>query len=183
MSHRKALFDRATLARQLGVSALIFSKAGTFNNPANTGENTLLPSVGGAAYSLPASLLTTDGDMIRVKASGILAAVARSRTVKLYLGGTFVSIVTSTNTHVSWSIEVEHLRVDATNRITRWSTRVGLASGNDGVVQSASGTGAMTWANAQDIKITGQVGVGAVANDIVGQSLSVEFWPYAGALT
>lgn len=122
-------------------------------------------------YALGPSQLAATGDRVRIKAWGIAAANANSKTFRLYFGTTVV--VTKTETaagSVHWYIDAEVIRTGAATQISIG----GYNSVNTGsqVLTAAPGE---TLSSPINIKITGQSAVGS--NDITSRGMIVEFIP------
>lgn len=165
--------DAISLARALGLAKMLFSSGAQSDSAADTTEQTL------KTYTLPANTCTVNGDIIRVFSSGVLAANTRNRAIKTYTGATNVSTNTVTAAHIRWQMKIEHIRVSAATKMTRWCIHLGNGSATDAFVVTGSGSAdAFDWTIANDIKVTGQTSVGAAAGDTNCNSLSVEYVPY-----
>lgn len=152
-----------------GLMYLTDSGVGT---DAATTEKTL------ATFTMPANFLNRDYKALRISANFNFAGTTRSRTGRLYFGSTVIGFLTSTTAaHTFLRVSGTIIRTgSATQRImdivAQWST-------NNSSTSAGNAFGTLT--STQDltatveIKATGQVGTGAVANDIVCRGLMVEY--------
>lgn len=127
---------------------------------ANVTETTL------QSFTLPANSLAVDGQAIRVVASGTMVGSTRSRTIKLYLGATVLAtLTTAVATVTHWAIEATIVRTAAGAQ--RVLVFVSAGSGTaDTVSFTNNAATAISLSADAIIKVTGQVGTGALANDI-----------------
>lgn len=138
--------------------------------PAATTETDLLN------YTLPAGTLASNGQAVRIQASGTLAATTRSRTVRLYFGSTVISTVATTNSaNIVWKIDAMVIRVDGTNQRVNAIITLGTASAIAAILTNSSPT--ETLSGALSMKVTGQSAGAAVADDVVGNFYVAEFLP------
>lgn len=122
-------------------------------------------------YSLPAAMLSRDGQCLRVTAWGTTAANANSKHVRLYFGATpMVSRNTTAFNGAQWRAVFEIVRTGATSQAGTGT----LAAGAPGAVYEArTATPAESLAAAVTIKMTGQNTV-ASAGDITFSGAIVE---------
>lgn len=122
------------------------------------------------SYTLPAGTLDADGEGIRVTAYGSFAATANAKTVRCKFGGnTYITnAVTTSPNGVNWKAQFDVLRAGATSAVGFGDMVVDATL--QGVDNSKAG---ITWANANDVEITGQNGTAAL-NDIVLSQVTVE---------
>lgn len=156
--------NSVTVSLGPGVLSAAYSSVGT---PANTTETDL------QSYAMPGGTLGVDGQVLRVRAAGALAATTRSRTVRLYVGATVVSSVAmSANTTTLWTAEALIIRTGAaTQTVYAIFTPGGSAAAS---VTSTRTTTTETLSGSVTIKVTGQVGGTPVANDITCDLLIAE---------
>jgi hypothetical protein len=160
----------ASVASNIRRAASSFTSVGT---PANTVETDL------QSYTLPAATLSSDGQSVRLRASGTLAATSRSRAVRLYFGGTQICNVgpTTNSGLVSWLMDViVHRTGAATQLATGWTGNnfINATTVTNGVVRA---TPAETLSGDVLIKVTGQSGGSAIANDVTCDQFLVEVLP------
>jgi hypothetical protein len=160
-----------TLVRNLA-SPRLYAAIATVGTDAATTEKTL------QSYAMSSGLVSSDGQVVHVMASGAYAATTRSRTVRLKLGATTIggSIATVDAALLIWSLEAWITRRSATSQQIMWKFSFGGAS-NDPFAYTRNATATEDFANALTIALTGQVGAGAVANDIDCRTFVVEHLP------
>lgn len=159
----------ADYLQSLGAVRRLHSSFTQTGNDANTNEKDL------GTYALPANTLASDGQSIRMKAWGTLAANSNSKTVRLYFGGHTTSFTTSSATDVKWLIESTLMRyqVGGQRRLNLFSIGASSATGGAG---STVSTAAQDETTSLTLKVTGQSGT-AAANNIVMDGLLIEFLP------
>ena len=133
--------------------------------PANTTETTL------ATYTMPASTLVTDGQMIRIHAYGSIANNANSKTIRIKFGGTTIATEnTSDASKDSWAIDCVVIRTGAaTQKAMYFVTSDVTLNGPVPTSPTETLSGAVT------IVVTGQNGA-ASASDIVHEASWIELW-------
>lgn len=156
-----------------GSSFKAYSAGAAVGTPANTTETDL------QSYALAAGLLTTNGQSVRIRASGTFAATTRSRTARLYFGATQVgnSGPTVNASVTAWLIDVIIHRTGAATQLAEGFTSnnfINATTVTSGVVRA---TPAETLANSITVKATGQSGGSAVANDVICDQFVVEVLP------
>jgi len=131
----------------------------------NTTETDLI------TYSLPTDSLSTNGDVVKLKAWGTTGANTNTKTIRLYFGGTVIASndITGAPNNQDWMLEGTIVR-------TGTDTQESSAHGIMGSTQQTHSHNAHTDNDgaAITLKITGQNAV-ATANDIIAQGLTVEF--------
>lgn len=146
-----------------GGTTRLNSNVTSVSSLANTSENDL------QTYSLPGGTLATNGDIIHIIVCGTLAATTRSRTVRLYWGSTTLATLTSSSSsETRWKVEAWVIRTGAATQLAE-ALAYQVASFSNGQANKTE-----TLSGAITIKITGQVGAGAVAGDITSDWLFVE---------
>jgi hypothetical protein len=126
-----------------------------------------------AQYTVPAATLATDGQYLRVQASGYLAANGATKTAKLYFGGTSVGS-SSAASGSRWNLKALIIRKGATSQvIAGFEVQYQAASPGLGGT-GAQPTPAATLASPVVVKVTGQ---GSASSDIVLESMTVELVP------
>lgn len=146
-----------------GVS-LLDSKYSDTGTTVVTTEETLY------SYTLPAGTIASDGGGIKMVVGGTFAATANAKTLKLKFGGITYSTnaVTASPNGLDFRGVFEVLRTGAAGAVGFSDLDCGAVS--QGVQKSKAG---ITWANANDVVVTGQNGVAAL-NDIVLSMVTVE---------
>ena len=142
-----------------------FANVGT---DADTLEKTL------QSYTLPGGTLATNGQSVRIKAIGTLAATTRARSVRLYFGATVLaSIIGATNSGtLNWCVEAVVVRSGAATQVGAGETF------NNFPVASFTTTGPTeTLSGDILLRVTGQSSGAAVANDVACSFFQVEFLP------
>lgn len=136
----------------------------TISSAANVGagEDNLL------SYSIPANTLDDNGEVLKLKALGSLAANANNKRLRLYLGGVLTYDSGNIAAGGSWCIELEIIR------ITQNSQKLLVHSFP--VIDKQYSTAAVDLSTAITVQFTAE----AVANnDVVQEALLVEHWPAA----
>lgn len=155
--------DELTLIKQksTGLLSSAYSNVGT---TAVTTEETLF------TYTLPASTVASDGKGIRIKAAGSTAANGTTKTIKIKIDGNVLvyNLTITAPNNDKWVAEAIVLRSGATTSSADGIMHIGSAS--EAIVISAP---AITWANTNDIVVTGQNGTSG-ANNIVCSLVTVE---------
>lgn len=120
-------------------------------------------------YTIPAGLIANTGEGVRVTVSGTTAANNHVKTIKVKVGGNTYAInsVTTAPNNKIWFAQVEVYRAGATAAVGEGS--LVMDSAYEGVNINSTG---ITWANINDVQVTGQNGTGTV-NDIVVKTVSV----------
>lgn len=150
---------------------LYLTDSGTGTDAATT-EKTL------AQWTLPANWLNRDFKALRLTANFTMTGTTRSRTGRLYFGSTVMGFVTTTTAAHTY-LKIQGLVVRTGSATQRIMDIIVQWSANNSSTSAANAFGTTT--SAQDltadvlIKATGQVGTGAVANDIVCRGLLVEY--------
>lgn len=151
----------------------LHSSPASVGSPADNAENTL------KSYTLPGNTLYTDGQKIRIEASGTLAATTRSRTITVYFGASGSVIFSSSSSSVvHWAVTITITRVGSSSQ--RWMSRasMGIAGSNeDAVYRTRNFTTSRDLTADEEIKVTATVGGSAVASDIVCNDFTVEMIP------
>lgn len=162
----------ACVAPREALPGLLYCTASDVGTDAATTEKTL------ASWNMPANWFNRDSKALRLTADFSLAGTTRSRTGRLYFGSYVVGFVTTTTAAQTYlKVQGTVIRTgSATQRVVnvvaQWSTNMSSAS-----AANAFGYGNTTQDLTADvlIKATGQVGTGAVANDIVCRGLMIEY--------
>lgn len=153
-----------------GAGSATYLPSGVINvNTTNAGTAADLVKTTLISYTLPANSLNANGKAVRVKAYGVFAGNANSKSAGIDFGGTELISKTSVYNNLSWSIEALVIR-NGTN-----SQEYIAELDVDG--QSAGrrrGTAAITDTANIAIDIWGQNGV-ASASDIVAEGMIVEY--------
>lgn len=127
--------------------------------------------------SIAASTLSTNGHSLRAEYSGIFAANATTKQLKVYFGGTVVydsGALAVSASLTGWTIKVSVIRVSST--VVRCSVDYNGAVLTPPAFIEVTG---LTLTNAQILKVTGTAGVGGANNDIVAKVGTVLFHPAA----
>jgi uncharacterized protein (UPF0333 family) len=152
-----------------GAGALNKSSTAT-GTAANTTEQDL------KTYTLPGGTLSADGMAIEIIASGTLAATSRLRTITVYFGASgSVTFSSASSTTVHWGVRIVIMRSGASEQ--RWfsTAYMGIGGANENPVHRVRNfTTSIDNTTNQVVKVTGQVGIGAVANDIICNLWRVE---------
>jgi hypothetical protein len=150
-----------------GVGCTVNVNTTSAGNGADTTEDNLM------TYSVPASTLGTNNDVLEFHAFGTTANNADTKTIRAYFGATkLIDSGSLVLTNGSWEIRGKVIRTGATAQIA-----VAAIDTNSAAVLGAFNTyttPAETLANAITLKFTGQAGT-ANANDIVQTGLVVEW--------
>lgn len=155
----------AAASVQAKVSGTLNSNTTAVGN-VGTGEDNLI------SYSLPASVLNTNGHAIRVRAAGTIANNANSKTLKFYFGSTAILTASlPTSVAASWVLEAEIIRTGAATQEANATLIVGNGASYP-VVAQANPTQTLT--SATTIKCTGEA---TANNDIIQESMRVRFEP------
>jgi hypothetical protein len=164
----------SAIATQIAsMSRRLYSAYTNVGIAANTTEQTL------QTYTLPGGTLAINGQAIRVTTRGLYANTSRSRQMRLYFGATVVTFMSSsTASAFNNAQEILLIRTGATTQIA-----FGPSENAGSSITSISSRfiefndPAETLANDIVIKVTGQSGVGAAANDVSCDLMLVEFLP------
>lgn len=125
------------------------------------------------SFTIPAGFLNANGMALRVKAWGVTANNAHTKTLKLKFGATplvVANVALTASVADVWALEAIIIRATATTQLAM-STVLDSGTGVLGVAQSTSG--AETLANALLLSLTGASGSSA-ANDITCEGWIVE---------
>jgi hypothetical protein len=155
--------DREIALAKMNSTGLLASQVSDTGTTAVTSEEVLF------SYTIPAGLIANTGEGVRIKASGTTAANGHTKTIRIKVGGNTYAIngVTTSPSGENWFAQVEVYRAGATAAVGEGSLVVNDA--NEGVTIDSTG---ITWANTNDVQVTGQNGTAAV-NDIVVKTVSV----------
>lgn len=121
------------------------------------------------SFSLPAALLASNNQAVRVRASGVFAGNGNNKTVKIFFGATAVAttgVVTNNGTH--WHAEAIVYRTAAATQLGDgliWTALLPFPT------KSAPGE---TLSGAVVVKVTGASPTTNAANDVLGHTFSVE---------
>lgn len=160
------------------VGGVIAGSFGSVGTPASTAETVL------KSLSVAAAAITTNGEAVRLVASGLLAANANNKTIRVRLdgvGGTSVldSGTIATNSAI-WDVDLRIIRISATTADIVGVLRVSAAGGGIGAVSvhrmSGIATPTVTFASAWTVDVTGENGT-ANANDITCRSARLFYEP------
>jgi hypothetical protein len=156
-----------------GGSFRAYSSFTAVGTPANTTETDL------QTYSLPAGTLSNNGQGVRIRASGTYAATTRSRAARLYFGATVIasSGPTPTSTLTNWFLDIIVHRTGATSQLGSGISINNFVNSGTNTAGAARSTPGETLSGAVTIKVTGQSGGSAVANDVVCDQFVVEVLP------
>lgn len=155
-----------------GAGTETFRPAGVINADTTLGATTAVTTEETLiTYTFPANSLDVNGKAIRIRASGITAANANVKTVRLYFGTTVLisNDITTTPNNQSWYFEATVIRTAATTQ--KCVAHGSVATANQTTTYQGSG---QTLTSTVTIKVTGQNGT-ATAADITAQFLHVEF--------
>jgi hypothetical protein len=164
---------------------------GTFATPSGSGSSRLysaFTNVGITAstteqtlqsYTLPGGTLATDGQAIRVTVRGKYASTTRSRQLRLYFGSTVVTFMSSsTGSAFNVAQEAVIIRTGATTQIAFGPSEIGATNTTTVALRFVEfNDPAETLASDVVIKVTGQSGSGAAANDVSCDLFMVELLP------
>jgi hypothetical protein len=128
-------------------------------------------------YTLPANTVSSDGQRLRIKAGGTMAATTRSRTPRIYFGAASTGIGTSLSTDTYWLFEYDILRAGSASQIIDIKGLIGANNGAPAQTYERNVATSVDLTSSQVIKATGLVGGTPVANDIVCNFLTVELLP------
>jgi hypothetical protein len=146
-----------------GYPGVLYSSQ-TTTSTSGTGEDTLW------TYTLPASTLYTNGEGVHVEAYGLITGTAGTHTIKLSIGATSYTVMAAFAGAGSWSLDAKFYRRNTTDCLSTSQCFTANA-----LQTSQTGSGAMTWANANIIKLTGECSDGA---DVIhNQLVRVEMIP------
>ncbi len=152
----------ATLAAAGGVIDVDTTQVGNVGS----GEDDLI------SFTMPASVLGTNGDHLVWRASGSFAANANNKQIKAYLGGTqiFSSGAAAFN-GVDWSLEVVAIRIGATTVLctARWVCNSSSLYAKSEIVSVTT-----TLSNTTVLKCTGEA---TSDNDITQKAHVVHWFP------
>lgn len=157
--------DAAITKAKIAKPQRLYSKYSDTGTSASTSEETL------ATYTVTAGYVANDGEAIRITASGTFASNVHTKTLKVKFGSnTYVTnAVTTAPNGLSWSAVVTIFRSGSTSAIGSGYILVDGEPAENVNIQK----GGITWANANDVLVTGQNGT-ATANDIVCSTVLVE---------
>ena len=155
--------DREVTLAKLDSTGLLAFKTSDTGTTAVTSEEVLF------TYTIPAGLIANTGEGVRIKASGTTAANGHTKTIRIKVGGNTYALngVTTAPSGENWFAQVEVYRAGATAAVGEGSLVVNDA--DEGVTIDSTG---ITWANINDVQVTGQNGT-ATVNDIVVKTVSV----------
>ena len=155
--------DREVTLAKLDSTGLLAFQTSDTGTTAVTSEEVLF------TYTIPAGLIANTGEGVRIKASGTTAANGHTKTIRIKVGGNTYALngVTTAPSGENWFAQVEVYRAGATAAVGEGSLVVNDA--NEGVTIDSTG---ITWANTNDVQVTGQNGT-ATVNDIVVKTVSV----------
>lgn len=122
------------------------------------------------SYTLPAAKLAATGDTVRVRATGVTAANANVKTLKLHFGATVVATYGVMGNNVNWIAEAEISRTGAATQIA-WG---GIDNATSGAIQTTTAP-TETLSGTVVIKATGQSDT--ASGDLTLKNFSVEFVP------
>lgn len=144
----------------VGYLASKYTDTGT---TAVTSEETLF------TYTLTGGTIDTDGDGIEVIVAGTTGANAHTKTIRVKFAGNTYSTnsVTTAPNGLDWFAQVRILRAGATAAVGKGSLVV--STNHEGIAISKAG---VTWANNNDVLVTGQNGTANI-NDIVVSLVTV----------
>jgi hypothetical protein len=155
--------DREIALAKMNSTGLLASQVSDTGTTAVTSEEVLF------SYTIPAGLIANTGEGVRIKVSGTTAANGHTKTIRIKVGGNTYAIngVTTSPSGKNWFAQAEVYRAGATAAVGEGSLVVDNA--NEGVTIDSTG---ITWANTNDVQVTGQNGT-ATVNDIVVKTVSV----------
>lgn len=144
----------------VGYLASQYTDTGT---TAVTSEETLF------TYTLTGGTIDTDGDGIEIVVAGTTAANNHVKTIRVKFAGNTYSTnsVTTAPNGLDWFAQIRILRAGATAAVGKGSLVV--STNNEGIAINKAG---VTWANNNDVLVTGQNGT-ATINDIVVSLVTV----------
>jgi hypothetical protein len=170
----KFLRGDGTFATPSGAgSSRLYSAFTNVGITASTTEQTL------QSYTLPGGTLATDGQAIRVTVRGKYASTTRSRQLRLYFGSTVVTFMSSsTGSAFNVAQEAVIIRTGATTQIAFGPSEIGATNTTTVALRFVEfNDPAETLASDVVIKVTGQSGSGAAANDVSCDLFMVELLP------
>lgn len=125
------------------------------------------------SFTTSANTLTTNGDKLVAKYSGIHAANGNTKTFKVYFGGTEILSYAMTTPGQQWEVNVMVIKTSAST--ARASATIYSNSVVDGTTQYTAITG-LTLSSTNIIKLTG---TGGASTDITAKFGAIEFKPAA----
>lgn len=138
-------------------------------NGADTTEDNLM------TYTVPGGTLASNGQCVRVTASGIGVNTADATTVRAYFGSALLGTLELTASQVnSWRAVFEVFRTGASAQVT---SCVIINGGVAQKLQTTANTGTETLASDVVLKFTGQRASTATANSVQQLSMVVELLP------
>ena len=154
---------KAVTLDKLDSVGFLASKYTDTGTTAVTSEETLF------TYTLTGGTIDTDGDGIEIIVAGTTGANAHTKTIRVKFAGNTYSTnsVTTSPNGLDWFAQVRILRSGATAAVGKGSLVV--STNNEGIAISKAG---VTWANNNDVLVTGQNGT-ATINDIVVSLVTV----------
>lgn len=155
-----------TSGSQANIGGTASVQNGNVGTDADTNEKTLF------SFSVPAASLDVNNKALRVRTWGDVAANGNTKTIRLKFGtGSVISNATTTApNNLNWVVECVIVRKSATQFTFSGWMMIGA------VLQTVTNelTDTATWANANNILLTGQNGT-AAANDIRAFGFIVEY--------
>lgn len=154
---------KAVTLDKLDSVGFLASKYTDTGTTAVTSEETLF------TYTLTGGTIDTDGDGIEIVVAGTTGANNHVKTIRVKFAGNTYSTnsVTTAPNGLDWFAQIRILRAGATAAVGKGSLVV--STNNEGIAISKAG---VTWANNNDVLVTGQNGT-ANANDIVVSLVTV----------
>jgi len=127
-------------------------------------------------YALPAGILSTDGQVVRVTAWGTMAVNGNTKLVRAYFGATgiLLTIAGHAPSDARWRAQFEIIRTGAAAQILIGHLVERDVASSSFVFTPAEATPAETLANSITIKMTGEA---TSNNDIVQKGMIVEVLP------
>jgi len=158
-----AMGGRATYAQMTRPSRTLYSQ---FVNTANAGDTNFVSST---AYSLPAGLMSTNGDTLRIEATYTLSAAVSTKTMQCAIGytsfdatggftggvslGSFASTSASQNMVMLATVTRESAILLDSHSVARYNTTPAFQA-------SVNNAQSITWANANNILCIAKDGTG-----------------------
>jgi len=154
---------KAVTLDKLDSVGFLASKYTDTGTTAVTSEETLF------TYTLTGGTIDADGDGIEIIVAGTTGANAHTKTIRVKFAGNTYSTnsVTTAPNGLDWFAQIRILRAGATAAVGKGSLVV--STNHEGIAISKAG---VTWANNNDVLVTGQNGTANI-NDIVVSLVTV----------
>ncbi|HEX9472493.1 MAG TPA: hypothetical protein VF957_23455 [Bradyrhizobium sp.] len=164
-----------TVFGSAGTGAAMLKEAGNINrqvsiagagNGADTTEDTLF------TFTIPANAFDTLGRGVMVSAFGTTGTSAHTKTVRMYFGtGVSFTLAIGTIASSAWNMQLQVYKGSAVNTQIAQGQNI-LGGTHQGITAPLSGTEPENAGIV--VKVTGQVGTGAVASEVTANLFEVE---------